>query len=315
MYLSFLLCVCLIPYVFPCAILSHHQLSSTSSSPALSDKLRFPVFLRTVPSDIHQTKALAKLMKRFDWNWVGVVYGDDDYGKAAFQSFLQDAEEMEVCLEYQEMVPHYLDHNHSMPRIKQVAKRIRSSTAQVVLLILKPELVEDLFKEMMLTNTSKTWIASDAWSRNQPLAHLDGINSMGDIFGFTFVARKNESFNNYLKNLNPTPGGYNHIIEEYKNLRFNCTPECFSKDPPSYCPSPDLLKMKSPDACKYEDPQQANDDYLVTSLDTSETYNQRVAVWAVVYALKNLLQCNNSSCSGETNFPPWKVRTYATQNY
>uniref|UniRef100_A0A667YV16 Olfactory receptor C family, b1 n=1 Tax=Myripristis murdjan TaxID=586833 RepID=A0A667YV16_9TELE len=221
------------------------QVSCTSSSPALSDKLRFPVFLRTVPSDVHQTKALAKLMKRFDWNWVGVVYGDDDYGKAAFQSFLQDAEEMDVCLEYQEMVPHYLDHNHSMPRIKQVAKKIRSSTAQVVLLILKPELVEDLFKEMILTNTSKTWIASDAWSRNRPLAHMDGINSVGDIFGFTFVARKSESFDNYLKNLNP-------------------------------------------------------------SLDTSETYNQRVAVWAVVYALKNLLQCNDSSCSGETNFPPWK---------
>ncbi|XP_071399248.1 G-protein coupled receptor family C group 6 member A-like isoform X2 [Centroberyx affinis] len=246
------------------------QVSCTSSSPALSDKLRYPIFLRTIPSDVHQTKALAKLMAHFDWNWVGVVYGDDDYGKAAFQSFLQDAEEMSVCLAYQEVVPHYLDHEHSMQRIKQVAQQIRSSKAQVVLLILKPELVEDLFKEMMLTNTSRTWIASDAWAMNRLLAHLPGINKVGDIFGFTFVSRKSESFDAYLKNLSPTPGGHNRFIEEYKNL-------------------------------------QANDDYLVTALDTSEAFSERVAVWAIANALKKLLQCNRSSCSGEINFPPWRL--------
>ncbi|XP_071399245.1 G-protein coupled receptor family C group 6 member A-like isoform X2 [Centroberyx affinis] len=283
------------------------QVSCTSSSPALSDKLRYPIFLRTIPSDVHQTKALAKLMAHFDWNWVGVVYGDDDYGKAAFQSFLLAAEEMSVCLAYQEVVPHYLDHEHSMQRIKQVAQQIRSSKAQVVLLILKPDLVEDLFKEMMLTNTSRTWISSDLWAKNRPLAHLPGINKVGDIFGFTFVGRKSESFDAYLKNLSPTPGGHNRFIEEYKNLRFNCTPECFSNYPPSYCPPPDLLKMKSVNACNYTDPQQANDDYLVTALDTSEAFSERVAVWAIANALKKLLQCNRSSCSGEINFPPWRL--------
>ncbi|KAM3861109.1 olfactory receptor CB1 [Diretmus argenteus] len=283
------------------------QLSGTSSSPALSDKLRYPGVLRTIPSDVHQTKALSKLMAKFGWNWVGVVYGDDDYGKAAFQSFLKDAEEMSVCLAYQEVVPHNLDHQHSEQRIKQVAQQIRSSQAQVVLLILKSELVEDLFKEMMLTDTSRTWIASDAWAINRPLAHLEGINSVGDIFGFTFISRKVESFDKYLKNLRPSPEGYNRFIEEYKNLRFNCTPECFLKEPPSYCPNADLLKIKSAKACDYTDPQEANDDYLVTALDTSEAYSGRVAVWAIANALKKLLQCNDSVCSGEINFPPWRL--------
>ena len=39
----------------------------------------------------------------------------------------------------------------------------------------------------------------------------------------------------HLRNLSATPGGYNHFIEEYKNLRFNCSSECFSSEPPSYC--------------------------------------------------------------------------------
>ncbi|XP_008275460.1 olfactory receptor CB1 [Stegastes partitus] len=280
-------------------------LSSSSSSPALSDKLRFPVVIRTVPSDIHQTEALAKMMAYYQWNWVGVVYGDDDYGKAAFQSFLGDAEANDVCVAYQEVLPHYLDHSNSEERIKQAVQTIRSSNAQIVLLILKSELVKVLFKEMIKTNTSRVWISSDAWSRSSSIAQMDDINKVGDILGFTFVSSKSESFDNYLKNLTVTPGGYNHFIEKYKNLRFNCSSECFSSNPPSYCT--DILRFKSHNACNFNDPQAQNDDYLVKSTDTSESYLHRVAVWAVANALRKLLKCNDSTCSGEINFPPWKL--------
>nr|XP_046229973.1 G-protein coupled receptor family C group 6 member A [Scatophagus argus] len=282
-------------------------LSSTSSSPELSDKLRYPVFLRTIPSDIHQTKAVAKLMNHYGWTWVGVVYGDDDYGRAAFQSFLRDADANSVCLAYQEVFPYHLDDSLYMHRVQQIAQQIRSSSAQVVLLILKAELVKDLFHEMIRTNTSRIWIASDAWSRTSSLAQMDDINLVGDILGFTFISGKSESFDTYLQNLTATPGGYNHFIEEYKNLRFNCTPECSSDKSPSYCPTPDLLKIKSANACNFKDPQAQNDDYLVKVLDTSEVFPIRVAMWAVANALKNLLKCNSSLCLGETDFPPWKL--------
>uniref|UniRef100_A0A665WJI0 Olfactory receptor C family, b1 n=1 Tax=Echeneis naucrates TaxID=173247 RepID=A0A665WJI0_ECHNA len=203
-------------------------LSSTSSSPELSDKLRYPVFLRTVPSDYHQTKAVAKLMHHYNWNWVGVVYGDDEYGKAAFQSFLEDATANAVCMAYHEMLSHDLNDSHSRERIKHIALQIRSSSAKVVLLILKAELVEALFEEMIRTNTSRIWIASDVWSRSWSLAQMHDINRVGDILGFTFVASKSEKFDRYLQNLTVTPGGYNFFIEEYKNLRFN---SCNIKDP------------------------------------------------------------------------------------
>ncbi|XP_034017564.1 G-protein coupled receptor family C group 6 member A [Thalassophryne amazonica] len=283
------------------------QVSCTSSSPALSDKLSYPAFLRTIPSDVHQTKAVAKVMDYFNWTWVGVVYGDDSYGRGAFQSFLRDAEEMRVCVAYQEVLPHYLDHEDTPQRIKEVAERIRSSSAKVVLLILKVQLVKPLFEEMIRTSTSRTWIASDAWSRDQYLARLDGINTVGDILGFTFVSQRSKSLDNYLKNLQPPPEGHNYFIKEYKNLRFNCTPECFSEHPPSYCPSPEDLKIKSANACSVKDPQKENDDYLVEAMDTSQCYSERIAVWAVVSALQKLLRCNSSSCSDEINFPPWQL--------
>ncbi|KAJ8377750.1 hypothetical protein AAFF_G00254230 [Aldrovandia affinis] len=92
------------------------QISSTSSASILSDKTRFPSFLRPIPSDEHQTQALAKLMSRLGWDWIGVVSGDDDYGKAALQGFLLDAEHAGVCVAFQEVVPHYLDHSNGSHR-------------------------------------------------------------------------------------------------------------------------------------------------------------------------------------------------------
>lgn len=263
--------------------------------------------MRTVPSDEHQTRAVARMMHHFGWNWVGVVYGDDAYGSEAFHSFLGNAEANDVCLAYQEVLPHYFNDSLSLQSVKRVAKVIRSSGAQVVLLILKAELVELLFKEMIGTNTSRIWISTDTWTKSKFLSEMKGINEVGDILGFTFVSEESEPFNNYLKNLTATPGGYNRFIEEYKNLRFNCSSECFSTKPPSYCPTPDLLTMKSASACKFTDPQVQNDDYLVRALDTGETFLYRAAVWATANALKKLLKCNSSSCSGDINFPPWKV--------
>lgn len=250
-------------------------------------------------------------MKLYGWNWVGVIYEDGEYGRGAFQSFLRDAEANDVCLAYQKMFPNYEDPTDSLQHVKLIAQQIYSSTAQVVLLILKVEQVKALFMEMIHAKISRTWIASDAWSQSSAVSQIEGINTVGDILGFTFSSRNSESFDNYLKKLIATPGGYNEFIEEYKNLRFNCTPECFSNKPPSHCPPPDLLKIKSPNACNLKDPQEQNDDFLVKALDTSRALATRQAVWAVANALQKSLKCYNSSCTGEINFPPWQVKLFS----
>ncbi|KPP79562.1 G-protein coupled receptor family C group 6 member A-like [Scleropages formosus] len=235
------------------------QISSTSSASILSDKTRYPSFVRTIPSDVHQTRALAKLMSRFGWDWIAVVSGDDEYSKSALESFLLNAKETNLCVDFQEIIPHYLDNSQSKPRIKEVAKRNRSSTAQVVLVILKGQLVEQLFQEMLRTNTSRIWVASDSWSMDRPLANMEGITKVGDIFGFTFMTGKNPGFEQYLQKLSPAPGTVNRYIEEYKQLSL-------------------------------PDPQQADDDFIVRSVDLTRAYGKRLAVWAIAHALLHELK-------------------------
>ncbi|XP_029114409.1 G-protein coupled receptor family C group 6 member A-like [Scleropages formosus] len=289
------------------------EISTSSSADTLDDKLRFPSFLRTIPNDEHQTRGIAKFMSSFSWDWVGVVYGDDDYGKSALENFLLNAEDTKVCVAYQEVMPQYLNNGNTDLRVKEVAETIRSYKAQVVLLILKEELVMKIFEEMIKTNTSRIWIASDAWSLAQSLANMPGINMVGEIFGFSFITGQNPGFSEFLQNLQPDPGVVNHFIEEYKNLRFECTPEllqyneCIANNPPSLCTRPPSLTFKSPLACSIPDPQQANDDFLIQSVYLNRTYGERLAVWAIAHALRNLLQCNGTLCQGDRNIHPWML--------
>uniref|UniRef100_A0A667Z0H1 G-protein coupled receptor family C group 6 member A n=1 Tax=Myripristis murdjan TaxID=586833 RepID=A0A667Z0H1_9TELE len=255
------------------------QISTTSSAATLDDKLRFPSFLRTIPSDIHQTRALAHLMAHFDWNWVGVVSGDDDYGTVALQNFLKEAQDRQVCTAFQEVLPHYLGHDDIDRRIREVAEQIQSSKAEVVLLILKGQLVEKLFKVMIRKRISRTWIASDSWSMSRTLARMSGINKIGDIFGFHFISGQNPGFENFLKNLTIGTGAVNRFIEE----------------------------LKSELACKVPDPQKANDDFLTHAVDLNVVYSEKVATWSIAHALRALLKCNHTICSGERNLPPWKL--------
>ena len=48
-------------------------------------------------------------------------------------------------------------------------------------MILRPELVEMLFEEMIRSNTTRVWIASDVWSRSALVAKMKDINKVGGV--------------------------------------------------------------------------------------------------------------------------------------
>ncbi|XP_066512197.1 G-protein coupled receptor family C group 6 member A-like [Hoplias malabaricus] len=246
------------------------QISTSSSAESLSDRQRFPAFLRTVPSDIHQTKALAKLMSHFDWDWMGVVHGDDDYGKDAFHTFIGEAEGENVCIAFESTLPHNLHFNDIDMKIQEVADVIQNSRANIILLILKEELVTKLFTEMRSRNISRTWIASDSWSLSRDIAKIEGINQIGDILGFSFITGPNPGFEEYLQDLTVPPGTENKFIEEYQQMGYS-------------------------------------KDYLTEAVYINLAYGDRLAVWSIAHALKKLLDCNETACPGEVDFPPWKL--------
>lgn len=71
--------------VFVCVCV--FQISYLSTCPCLSDRLQYPNFFRTIPSDIYQARAVAQVVIRFNWTWVGAVVANNNYGYMAVKVF------------------------------------------------------------------------------------------------------------------------------------------------------------------------------------------------------------------------------------
>ncbi|XP_003827627.2 G-protein coupled receptor family C group 6 member A isoform X3 [Pan paniscus] len=100
------------------------QVGYESTAEILSDKIRFPSFLRTVPSDFHQIKAMAHLIQKSGWNWIGIITTDDDYGQLALNTFIIQAEANNVCIAFKEVLPAFLSDNTIEVRINRTLKKI-----------------------------------------------------------------------------------------------------------------------------------------------------------------------------------------------
>ncbi|XP_010595074.2 G-protein coupled receptor family C group 6 member A isoform X3 [Loxodonta africana] len=100
------------------------QVSYESTAEILSDKSRFPSFFRTVPSDFYQTKAMAHLIQKSGWNWIGMITTDDDYGRLALNTFEIQAAAKNVCIAFKEVFPAFLSDNTIEVRINQTLEKI-----------------------------------------------------------------------------------------------------------------------------------------------------------------------------------------------
>ncbi|KAK0044253.1 metabotropic glutamate receptor 5 [Biomphalaria pfeifferi] len=75
-------------------------ISYSSSTPDLDDKLNYPYFLRTVPSDMFQARVMLQVIQKMNWQYVGLIYIKNNYGTKAMKAFkaLAATENSSVCV-------------------------------------------------------------------------------------------------------------------------------------------------------------------------------------------------------------------------
>uniref|UniRef100_A0A8C1K3Z7 G-protein coupled receptors family 3 profile domain-containing protein n=1 Tax=Cyprinus carpio TaxID=7962 RepID=A0A8C1K3Z7_CYPCA len=251
------------------------------------NRKQFPTFFRVVPNDDYQVKAIAQLLKRFGWTWIGVVTEDHDYGRFALQGLKREIENTNICLAYHEMIPK----DYTQERVLKILKVMKESTAKVVVVFSVEGEFYPFLREFVTQNiTGIQWIASEAWV----------TASISGVVGGSLCP----GLQNYLKTVTPEMYPSNPQVQELWEALYGCSPSTSS------------LKSHLPSCTGKETLRQEHSAYMNTS-SPRVTYNVYKAVYAFAHSLHNLIHCKpgngpfeNLSCANLNNVFPWQVKLF-----
>ncbi|XP_057596039.1 G-protein coupled receptor family C group 6 member A isoform X2 [Hippopotamus amphibius kiboko] len=280
------------------------QVSYESTAETLSDKIRFPSFLRTVPSDFYQTKAMAHLIQKSGWNWIGILTTDDDYGRLALNNFAVQTAANNVCIAFREVLPAFLSDNTVEVKINQTLERIiAEAQVNVIVVFLSQFHVFDLFSKAIERNIKKIWIASDNWSTATKITTIPNVKRVGKVVGFTFRRGNMSSFHSFLQNLHMFPSDNNKPLNEYAMLLSACAhaedgdlSQCisnYSQGSLAYKANQDIERNFS-----------LRNDFLWDYTEPGLVHSIQLAVFALGYAIQDL--CQARDCQNPNAFQPWE---------
>ncbi|XP_048015102.1 extracellular calcium-sensing receptor-like isoform X1 [Megalobrama amblycephala] len=253
-------------------------ISPSASCECLSNRKDYPYFFRTIASDYHQSRALAYIIKYFDWSWVGAVNSDNDYGNYGMAIFLNTAKKEGICVEYS------VKFQRTEPeKLKNVVTTIKKGTAKVIVAFLTNFEMNNLLDQLIIQNiTGLQVIGVEAWITENSMVIPNSFHVLGGSLGFAVKKNNIEGFADY-------------VIKEFWDTAFPC-----SQTEGNYS--------------QYELICNAYQDLLVLKSDNEDVPEQRYAsnvyksVYAVAHSLHNLLKCKEKDgCETDLKIQPEQV--------
>ena len=274
------------------------QISHFATCECLSDKTKHPSFLRTIPSDYYQSRALAQLVKHFGWTWVGALCSDNDYGNNGMAAFLKAAQKQGVCIEYSEPI----FRTFSKERLLRVVEIIKQSSSTVIVAFLYHLEMDVLLHELANHNvTGYQWIGSESWIFDSYIAKVDSHHVLSGAIGFSIPKAKVTGLPDFLLNVVPLNSSGSVIFTKFWETLFGCkfTSRSTSKNSKECTGKEDLSGV----------------DNTYTDLSLMPIFNNVYkGVYAVAHAFQKIFICNNDAqmfkrqtCLKNVLPEPWKV--------
>ncbi|XP_069390809.1 extracellular calcium-sensing receptor-like [Paralichthys olivaceus] len=275
----------------------------------LSDRQKFPSFFRTIPSDAFQVRAMIQLLKRFGWTWAGLLISGDDYGVHAARSFQSDlGPSGGGCLAYMEILP-WGDDRAELRRIVNLMKK---STARVVIVFAHESHMINLMEEVVRQNvTGLQWMASEAWTSAAVLHTPHLMPYLGGTLGIAIRLGEIPGLRDFLLKIRPDPYHNNSYDKSMVNQFWEHTFQCRFAPPPA-----GWVEAGGALCTGQEDLETVETDFLDVS-NLRPEYNVYKAVYALAYALRDMLQCepgrgpfSGHSCGDLHRLELWQLVYY-----
>uniref|UniRef100_A0A674N2J6 Extracellular calcium-sensing receptor n=2 Tax=Takifugu rubripes TaxID=31033 RepID=A0A674N2J6_TAKRU len=267
-------------------------ISHFATCDCLSDKNKYPSFLRTIPSDHYQSRALAQLVKYFGWTWVGAIRTNDDYGNNGMATFIETAEELGICVEYSVAV----FRTDPPEKIQQIIDVIKASTSRVIVGFLSHLDMDVLLIELSQHNlTGYQWVGSEAWIFESHIAAMDVHHILDGAVGLSIPKAHVTGMKEYILGVKQLNSSSKELFRELWEALFDCKFE----------DSVSTTTENQRECSGHEDLAGVKNTFTDMSL-MPILYNIYKGVYAVAHALHDVLSCNNT-CNKTAQLDPFTI--------
>uniref|UniRef100_UPI003AAB4545 taste receptor type 1 member 1 n=1 Tax=Centroberyx gerrardi TaxID=166262 RepID=UPI003AAB4545 len=276
----------------PAALLGAYlvpQISYEASNEMLSNKILYPAFFRTIPSDKNQVAAMIQLLVRFKWTWIALLGSDNAYGLQGMQSLSQQAAQHDICIAYQGVIPKRTADTDQYMR--SMVENILTTKVNTIVVFSSKSKLSGFFPFVVERNvTGKVWIGTEDWSVATLISGIPGIHTIGTVLGVSIKNTAISGFEEFerksadvSKQQSDTQGSSNGAM----NLGAAC--------------------LQSTDLYSF-----SLENFSLEKYDITSSFNVYKAVYAVAHGLHQALGCDSGECHKKT-VHPWQLLPWLRQ--
>ncbi|XP_029440351.1 extracellular calcium-sensing receptor-like [Rhinatrema bivittatum] len=254
------------------------EISFAAQHPMLSDKLQFPSFLRTIPADTLQPRAIAQLLLHFNWTWVGILSSNSDVRSLSSQKIRQEVVENGGCVAFLENI----DDRYPKERLARVAEVIRQSSVNVIVCNcygnhLKPIL--ELLSHRKIV--AMIWVFSTGLIINPGLFTKESWRLLNGSMVFISSTSNIANFSNFFYQMGPSAYPWDIFTKLFWEKVFGCR---WAGENLTH-----MLAKADDIPCSGKEDLKTLDPALFQFNDLSIFYHAYLAVYAYAHALHNMI--------------------------
>ncbi|KAM9246849.1 metabotropic glutamate receptor 5 isoform 1-T1 [Leptosomus discolor] len=209
------------------------QIAYSATSMDLSDKTLFKYFMRVVPSDAQQARAMVDIVKRYNWTYVSAVHTEGNYGESGMEAFKDMAAKEGICIAHS----YKIYSNAGEQSFDKLLRKLRSHLpkARVVACFCEGMTVRGLLMAMRRLGLAGEFLllGSDGWADRYDVTEGYQREAVG---GITIKLQSPDVkwFDDYYLELRPETNHRNPWFQEFWQHRFQCRLEGFPQENPKY---------------------------------------------------------------------------------
>uniref|UniRef100_A0A4W6F627 Metabotropic glutamate receptor 5 n=1 Tax=Lates calcarifer TaxID=8187 RepID=A0A4W6F627_LATCA len=197
------------------------QIAYSATSMDLSDKSLYKYFMRVVPSDAQQARAMVDIVKRYNWSYVSAIHTEGNYGESGMEAFKDMAAKEGICIAHsgkiwsnagEQSFDRLLERLRAhLPKARVVACFCEGMTVRNILMAMRRQ---GLVGEFLL-------IGSDGWADRYDVTDGYVREAAGGIT-IKLQSADVKWFDEYYLKLRPENNHRNPWFPEFWQHRFHC---------------------------------------------------------------------------------------------